>query len=55
VSARQKLNGAFLTGGLVVAGLAGLATGSGTVFLVALSALVAIDIVAGNIRPGGRK
>jgi hypothetical protein len=51
MSARRKLNGAHLTGSLVVAGLAGLATGSGAVFVAALGLLVAIDVVAGNIRP----
>lgn len=53
MSARKKLNGAFLTGSLMVAGLAGLLANSGLVFAITLAALVAIDVVAGNIRLGG--
>ncbi len=51
MSARRKLNGAHATGALVVAGLLGLLTGSGTVFLVSLGGLLVTDLVAGNIRP----
>jgi hypothetical protein len=53
MSARRKLNGAYLAGALVVAWLVGLATGSATVFAVALAALVGVGLVAGDIRPGG--
>jgi hypothetical protein len=51
MSARNKLNGASATGVLLVAGLLGLLTGSGTVFLVSLGGLLAAEFIAGNIRP----
>ena len=41
MSARKKLNGAHTTSALLVAGLLGLLTGSGTVFLVSLGGLLA--------------
>ena len=50
MGAKQKLNAAHLNGALLVAGLAGLLTGSWPVFLVAFAALVAGDHLAGNIR-----
>jgi hypothetical protein len=43
-----------LTGSLVVAGLVGLVAQSGLVFVLAFGALLAIDVVAGNIRVRGR-
>jgi hypothetical protein len=54
MSARRKLNGAHLTGGLALAGLAGLVTGSWVVFVVVFGMLAAIDVAAGNIRPSRR-
>jgi hypothetical protein len=54
MSARRKLNGAYAAGALVVAGLPGLLTGSGAVFLVSLAGLLVADLVAGNIRPPRR-
>ena len=51
MSARQKLNGAHLTGGLIIAGFVGLFTGSWTVFVVVFGTLTVIDVAAGNIRP----
>jgi hypothetical protein len=48
--AREKLNAAFVTGSLCIAGLLGLVTGSGTVFLGSLAVLVVLDLVVGNIR-----
>jgi hypothetical protein len=50
MSARQKLNGAYIAVSLFVAGLLGLLTGSGAVFLVSLGCLVIVDLVAGHIR-----
>ena len=55
MGAREKLNGVYLTGCLLVAGVAGLATGSLTIFMVALGALVVIGFVEGNIRPRNRR
>jgi hypothetical protein len=54
MSARTKLNGAYLAGSLAIAGTLGLLTGSGIVFLVSLGCLLVIDLVSGNIRPSGR-
>ena len=51
MSARRKLNAAHATGALLVAGVLGLVTGSGAVFLVGLGGLLAADLIAGNIRP----
>ena len=51
MSARQKLNGAYLTGSLMMAGLVGLVTGSWMVFGVAFGTMAAIDLATGNIRP----
>ena len=39
---RQKLNRVYMTGSLLIAGVAGLATDSVTVFMIALAALAAI-------------
>jgi hypothetical protein len=50
MGAKQKLNSAHLSGALVIAGLIGLATQSWTVFLVALSGFIVVDVVAGDIR-----
>lgn len=50
MGARKKLNSASLLGSLLLAGIAGLATGSLTVFLIAAVALVALSIHAGDIR-----
>jgi hypothetical protein len=50
MSARSKLNGAYAVGALLVAGLLGLLTGSGTVFLVSLVGLLVADLIAGHIR-----
>jgi hypothetical protein len=54
MGARQKLNSAFFTGSLVVAGAVGAMSGSWLVFGLCLSLLVAGDLIAGNIRLGGR-
>ena len=54
MSARRKLNAAFLTGGLLLAGLVGAATGSWAVAAGTLAAAVALDVYVGNIRPRGR-
>jgi hypothetical protein len=51
MSARRKLNGAHLTGGLAIAGLVGLVTGSWLLFVVVFGTLTVIDVAAGNIRP----
>jgi hypothetical protein len=55
MGARKKLNGAYLTGSLVLAGLAGLASGSWLVFGVGLALIVGVNVVSGNIRSGGQR
>ena len=50
MGARQKLNVAFLNGSLLIAGIAGTASGSGWVFVVALIVLVASNIFLDRIR-----
>jgi hypothetical protein len=50
MGAKQKLNSAHLWGALVIAGLVGLVTQSWTVFLVALTGVIVVDVIAGDIR-----
>lgn len=50
VSARQKLNIAFLYGSLAIAGLAWIATGSPLVFLAVLVTLLVGNAYSRNIR-----
>ena len=53
MGARNKLNAGFITGAMVIAGMAGLITSSGGVFVVVCIALIVCSIIAGDIRPGG--
>lgn len=53
MGAKYKLNSAYLNGAIVVAGLAGLVTGSPAVFVVGLALLVGSSIWAGEIRGSG--
>jgi hypothetical protein len=55
MGARSKLNGAYLNGALLIAGLVGGVTGSWALFGVALAGLLVSDIVSGSIRLGRRK
>jgi hypothetical protein len=54
MSARHKLNAAYAAGSLVLAALIGGMAQSVVVFVVALVALLVLDVVAGNIRAKGR-
>jgi len=54
MSARHKLNAAYAAGSLILAALIGGIAQSGIVFVIALVALLSLDLVAGNIRPKGR-
>jgi hypothetical protein len=54
MSARHKLNAAYATGSLLLAALIGGAAQSVVVFVVALVALMVLDLIAGNIRAKGR-
>ena len=51
MTARHKLNAAYAAGSLALAALIGGAAQSATVFVIALVALLSLDLVAGNIRP----
>ena len=50
MNARRKLNVAFANGAFVIAALAGLATQSWVVFLVALALALALNVYVGSIR-----
>jgi hypothetical protein len=50
MSAKHRLNAAHFYGSVVVAGLLGWVTGSVTVFLIALAALLVAGLHAGDIR-----
>lgn len=52
MSARNKLNAAHINGVLFVAGLLGMATGSGVVFLLAAAVLFFTGWQAGSLRSG---
>jgi hypothetical protein len=51
MGARAQLNGAHLTGALVIAAVAAAVSGSWIVAVVAFAALILIGVVAGDIRP----
>ena len=55
IPARDKLNAAYFHGSLVAAGLAGWARGSWEVFARALVALLAGNLLAGEIRLSRRR
>ncbi len=44
MGARQKLNGAYLTGSLLIAGAIGVMTGSWLVFILAAIVLLAVNV-----------
>jgi hypothetical protein len=54
MSARHRLNAAYAAGSLLLAALIGGAAQSMVVFVVALVALLVLDVAAGNIRAKGR-
>ena len=54
MSARHRLNAAYAAGSLLLAALIGGVAQSATVFVIALVALLILDLIAGNIRPKGR-
>ena len=55
MGARKKLNSAYLTGSVLVAGLIGYTAGSWGVFVLALAVLVASNLVSGDVRLDQRK
>jgi len=54
MGARSKLNGAFLNGSLLIAGMIGALTQSWIVFGLALAGLVIANLNSGEIRLTGR-
>ena len=54
MGARQKLNMAYLEGGLILAAAFGVLAQSWAVFWVTLAVLIGGGLHAGTIRPGGR-
>jgi hypothetical protein len=54
MSAREKLNYAYIEGAFVVAGLLGLVIQSWPIFFAALIALLIGNVVNGGIRPSRR-
>ena len=54
MGARAKLNQAFFTGSLLLAGVAGVFAQSWPVFFVALAVLIAANFYDGEIRPRKR-
>ena len=54
MGARQKLNGAFAGGSLVIAAIAGFLTQSLAVFLIVAIVLIGLNFYAGDIRTGKR-
>lgn len=55
MSARKKLNQAYVNGALVIAAVVGLATQSWTAFVLATAFLVVAALYAGDIRPTSRR
>jgi hypothetical protein len=51
MGARNKLNAAHMNGILIIAGLAGLLTGSWAVFAVGVAILFILSVHSGGIRP----
>jgi hypothetical protein len=55
MSARKKLNRAYLNGSLIIAGLIGVTAGSWGVFFVAAGVLLLANVASGEIRPPRRR
>jgi hypothetical protein len=55
MGARQKLNGSYFLGSLLLAGLAGGLTDSWLVLVIGLAVLVGINVNNGDIRLGKRR
>ena len=54
MSARKKLNSAFIVGNLIVATLVGIVFQSMAAFAVAAVVLIGLSLADGSIRPGRR-
>jgi hypothetical protein len=54
MGARRKLNEAFFTGSVLLAGAAGALAQSWAVFFIALAVLLLSNLYRDEIRPGGR-
>ncbi len=49
-TAKHKLNGSYVHGALIIAGILGAISGSWTIFLIAAAVLVATSVHDGSIR-----
>lgn len=50
MGARNKLNGVYVIGCFIIAGILGLLTGSGGIFVLSAVVLVVCSVVSGDIR-----
>jgi len=50
VTAKTKLNEAYLFGSLILAGIIGLLAQSFFIFIIAASVIIAVEIISGSIR-----
>lgn len=55
MGAKNKLNASFISGVLIVAGAIALLTKSGTIFGVAVVALLITSVIAGDVRLSSRQ
>ena len=55
MSARTKLNAAYVLGSVVIAALVGVLFQSRTVFVLAVTVMIALCLINGTIRPQGRR
>ena len=55
MSARQKLNAAYIQGGLIVAAFVGALVQSWVVFAIAAAVLIGLSLLGGEIRPRSRR
>ena len=55
MGARQKLNAAYLNGGLLIAAFIGIAAESWSIFLLVLVISIISACYSGDIRPGPRR
>ena len=55
MGARKKLNSAYLTGSVLIAGLIGYASGSWGILVLALAVLIGANLLSGDVRLDQRK
>ena len=55
MTAKTKLNEAYLLGSLILAGIIGLLAQSVFIFIIAASVIIAVEIISSSIRLGQNK